>query len=194
MYSEYLRPLHDRHVIGTNAAYLLGKWVSAMYFSDKSFWLANSRITKPNGKYFLDDFHNLKVTAADLPRDYRPWQRNIKRMRRDERAGITPERDMLRWNRNAGGGAINLAAHFGVKRILLLGFDMQPDKRGVTHWHAGLPNYQRPTQESSFKKFLMHFPHIARDAKNMGIEILNVSENGSSKLDHFPKVKLKEVL
>lgn len=187
-YADYLSPLHGRNVIGTNIAYRLGPWVSVLYFCDKAFWLAN--------KQCLSQFHNLKVTDVNnLP--LREWfaHRVVKKMRRDDAAGLADDPEVIKWNRNSGGGAINLAAHFGVKRILLLGFDMKADPSdSKTQWHEGEVNYERPTKPYSFVRFLRHYPYIKRDAEARGIEILNVTEPGMSDLKEFKQVKLKEVL
>lgn len=184
-YSEYFKPLHDRHVIGTNVAYLLGSWISVLYFCDLPFYRENIHL--------LHNFKNLKVTdTGNLPASQAYEQRNIKKLKRDTRYGLTDYTDAIRWNHNAGGGAINLAAHFGVKRIMLLGFDMKADDYGKTHWHAGLPNYHKATESLSFWKFMKSFPQIAIDAERKHIEIINV--NPDSAIKEFPKVNLKDVL
>ena len=183
-YSDYFKPLHDRNVIGTNVAYMLGHWISVLYFCDLAFYRENNKQ--------LSNFKNLKVTdVGNLPASKTYEHRNIKKLKRDTSFGISGYHDSLRWNHNAGAGAINLACHFGVKRILLLGFDMKSDKNGKTHWHSGLPNY-RITTDKTFKKFLLCFPSIAIDAEIRHIEILNV--NLDSKINVFPKVSLKDVL
>lgn len=183
-YSDYFKPLHDRNVIGTNVAYMLGDWISVLYFCDLPFYRENIEQ--------LSNFKNLKVTdTSNLPASKAYEHRNIKKLKRDVLFGISDYVDSLRWNHNAGAGAINLACHFGVKRILLLGFDMKADENGKTHWHSGLPNY-RITSEKTFKNFLKCFPEIAKDAKIRHIEILNV--NLDSAIKEFPKVSLKDVL
>lgn len=58
-----------------------------------------------------------------------------------------------------------------------------------THWHN---IYKSPAQRPSLKKHLLCFPHIAKDAKKLGVEILNVSPD--SAIECFPKVSLNEVL
>lgn len=185
VYADYMAPLHTRHVIATNVAFKLGDWVSVLYFPDKQFWLANR---EP-----LRKFHNLKITdVGAMPPRYATEHCNIKKMKRDNAGGICEQPDMIKWNRNAGGGAINLAYHFGARRVLLLGFDMCADRTGKTHWHAGETSYKHPSPQRTYDRFLKLFPFIARDAKRLGLEILNVTDN--SRLDMFPKVKLKEVL
>ena len=185
VYSEYMEPLYNKHVIGTNIAYMLGNWVSVCYFCDLPFFR--------NNKYKLLDWHNLKVTdTGNMPVKEYYLHRNIKKLKRNNKYGLDPDPDCIRWNRNSGGGAIDLAVHFGCKRILLLGFDMRVDNDGQTHFHSGLPSYANPTLERTFTRFLKAFPFIADDAKKLGVEILNV--NSDSALEDFKKVRLEDVL
>ncbi len=184
IYSEYLKPIHDKHVIGTNLAFMLGNWISALYFADTTFFrVYRKEILK---------FPNLKVTCVNhIDKNLLPLTRNIKRMKRDNQAGLSKRQDTINWNYNSGAAAIDFAAHLGVKRINLLGFDMKPvDDR--THWHEGFQCYLKPTKDHVFKRFLKMFPIIAIHAKIRGIEILNV--NPDSAIEDFPKVSLKEVL
>jgi len=185
-YSDWMKPIHDRHVIGTNIAFKLGHWLSAVYFCDKAFFLANRRE--------LINFQNLKVTDANnMPIKFRYDSFNIKRMRRDQnKTGLSKDRDMISWNGNAGGGAINLAVHAGVKRILLLGYDMKPDELGRTHWHAGEINYHKPTNQATFDRFIKYYDEINKSCNKLGVEVLNV--NPDSAIEVFKKVKLEEVL
>ncbi len=182
VYSEYLQQLHNKNVIGVNIAFMLGKWVSVLYFEDSTFYRIHREA--------INKFRNLKVTSLNhMPRPIIHTTRNIKRMKRDMRLGLSNNNSVIRWNHNSGGAAINFATLAGAKRILLLGFDMKPvdDK---THWHSGF--YTNATTKTNFKRFMRSFPQIAADAKRDKIEILNVSPD--SALEDFPKVKLEEVL
>ena len=55
-YSPYLSPIHDKHVIGINAAYLLGTWIDLIFFGDPGFYRANRRA--------LCQYPKPKVTSA----------------------------------------------------------------------------------------------------------------------------------
>ncbi len=184
IYSDYLSLLHNEHVVGVNMAFMLGDWISVSYFCDSQFYRIN--------KEAIDRFPNLKATCVNhLPRHLLPGTGNIKRLRRDNRYGLSNNREVICWNFNSGCAAINFAVHAGVKRILLLGFDMMPDQEGVTHWCQGFPLYTKATGPGVFKRFLRTFPSIAKDAKAMGVEILNVSPDSAIKA--FPRVSLKDV-
>lgn len=180
-YGSYLTPLHSKNVIGTNIAFMLGEWVSALYFCDSKFF----RIYKDS----ILAFRNLKVTCVShLDTNLQPYTRNIKRVKRDYKSGLSDRPDTICWNHNSGAAAINLAVLAGAKRILLLGFDMKSEGDN-SHWHNA---YGIKTPRNAFNRFLKHFPAIAADAKKMKVEILNVCPD--SLLDVFPRVSLKEVL
>ena len=184
-YSAFLTPLHNKNVVGVNLAFLLGDWVSALYFCDAQIFRGfRSEIHK---------FKNLKLTCANHI-DRNLWHEaiNLKRLKRDMRLGLSSKSDMICWNHHSGAAAINFAALTGVKRIYLLGFDMKPDESGQTHWHNGKLFYKKPTGPGVFKRFMKGFPHIARDAKYKGVEIINVSPD--SAIPDFKKVSLSQVL
>lgn len=184
IYSKYLKPLHDKHVIGVNVSFMLGDWISALYFCDKSFY----RIHRKR----INEFRNLKVTCVNsIERKLLPSTLNIKRMKRDNRLGLSKKADTICWNFNSGAAAIDFAIHTGAKRIMLLGFDMKPVE-GRTHFHQGFQTYGKPTRDVVFNRFLKVFPQIEKEATNRGVQILNV--NKDSAIEAFKKVDLKDVL
>lgn len=180
VYSEYLAPLHGRHVIGINNAYMIGNWIQVEFFGDNSWYLKH--------RLALAKFPGLKVSCA--PRFAKDGvAEGIKYLAKDRnhRRGITSDIQKVGWNNNSGAAAISLARHFGVKRIMLLGFDMKrTGKQG--HWHA--PHNEKDALP--FGRHLKGFPFIASDARKMKIEILNVSPD--SAIRSFKKVTLEEVL
>lgn len=185
--SPYVSKLHDKHVIGVNNAYLLGSWVDFVFFGDCAYYLAH--------KTRLDAFPGIKVTCCSrFANRSKCAEEGLKYLAkdRDHTKGISSHPAKVSWNSNSGAAAINLAAHLGVKKIFLLGFDMNLSKDNYSHWHGqhGLPGQKK--RPPPFKRHLMGFPVIADDAKKLGIEILNV--NLSSTIDDFLKVSLKDVL
>lgn len=182
-YSPFLSAIHQRNVLGVNMAYMLGDWLSGMYFGDRAFFKRN--------KLELLAFKKLKITHANLHFADIKWHYDIKWLKPKVKGfGISSDPEVVIWNRNSGSAAINVAALAGAKRILLLGFDMLPNSVGRTHWHGSYGHYR--IQPSSFVRFLKGFNQIAEDAKRRKIEILNVTE--ASAITVFPKVTLKEVL
>jgi len=181
-YSPYLSLIHDQHVIAVNMAYKLGDWIDVLFFGDDGFWKTR--------KEEIIAFNGLRVSfESEKIRDSR-----VKLVARNPRKkqGITfTPAGLLSWNFNSGAAAINLAIQFGVKRIILLGFDMQLDQNNNQHWHKV---YSSPLSgvKESMKKHLQGFPVIAKDIEGSGIEIINCSPN--SAIQCFRKVNIWEVL
>lgn len=189
-YSAYLSPLHDKHVIGVNNTYRIGDWIDVLFFGDCGWYIMH--------KAMIANFPKLKVTCCDRFSN-KPIEHceGIKYLAKDKQKtrGISNDPTTVSWNSNSGSAAISLAVHFGVKRIVLLGFDMALDGNNVSHWHGShLPGGQkvRPKRSPPFKRHMMGFPVIATDAKNLGLEILNCSP--ISTITEFPKISLKEAL
>jgi hypothetical protein len=182
-YVPYMKSLQGEHVIGVNMAYLLGGLVDVLLFGDSPFYR-----TYHAG---IGAFSGMKISCARLGSSFPEHQRDIQVVNKDiSRFGIgIKEKSQIRWNSHTGGSAINLAALFGAKEIYLLGFDMKADEQRRTHWHG---EYKHRTKQKTFIGFQKSFRFIAKDAKKLGIKIVNV--NPDSAITQFPKVSLQEVL
>lgn len=93
---------------------------------------------------------------------------------------------------NSGFYATNLAVQFGVRKIILVGFDMSLDN-GV-HWHG---KYEKETglvnpYPSLVAKWRFAFDGVAEQFKANGVEVVNVSQ--TSALTAYPKMSLEEAL
>jgi len=183
VYSLYLEPIHSKHVIGVNNAYQIGTWIDVLFFGDSSWQLVH--------RLKLIEWPGIKVTCVPrfggLPEER---MEGIKYLAKDasHNKGISSNPRRVSWNTNSGASAINLAVHFGAKRIFLLGFDMGRVGKH-THWHGSHGNTPK---KLPYYRHLKGFPIIMEDAKVMGVEILNVNIN--SKIDDFPKITLQEAL
>ncbi len=185
-YSPYMRLIHNEHVIAVNMAYKLGDWIDVVIFGDSGFY-AKERAN-------LAQFPGLKVSCNPTSKQER-W---IKTLGRDgaKAKGISTNPMMLSWNGNTGAAAINLAIHFGAKRIMLLGFDMDIDPNNkMQHWHnlyaKGPVSDDRRRRKLPFSRHLLGFPVIAEDVKKLGVQIINVSKD--STITCFPKKTIKQV-
>jgi len=180
VYSPYMKAIHDQHVIAVNVAYRIGSWIDVMFFGDDSTWKEE--------KEELIKFKGLRVTCATGCDD----DTRLKFLKRDQRkrTGITTNPSMLAWNSNSGAAAINLAVHFGVKRIILFGFDMQLDEGQNQHWHKF---YKTKITEvgTSFRRHLTNFPQIRSDLDALKIQVLNA--NPDSAIKYFEKVNFKDI-
>ena len=191
-YSPYLSSLHSKHVIAVNTAVLIGDWFDVLFFGDRQWYMWHREPVRL--------WPGLQVTCESwFANKDRQKQERVKYVSKDKkkRQGLGDNLDALIWNvlgANSGATAIDLAAHFGAKRIILLGFDMKLSEDGeASHWHN--LNRDEKTLHSygeSFQIYSQCFSAIAEDAKKRGIEILNA--NPDSALEDFPKVHVKELL
>ena len=181
IYSPYLSSIHDQHIIGVNMSYKLGPWVDCMFFGDASF------MTKNRNELFK--YKGLRITCNQRPMLHNSYLKIVMRNNR-KKQGISFEPNLISWNGNSGAAAINLAVHFGVKRILLLGFDMSLDEKQNQHWHK-FYNTSLKSVDITFKRHGMSFPVIAKDLEGK-VEVINCSLD--SKISCFPKGNIKDYL
>ncbi len=201
--------LKGQRCIAVNEAYTIAPWVDVLFFNDEPWWKRHR--TK------LLDFGGLKVTTCEALRD-KPGIKVVER--KNSPPGIAHHHPTwIRWNMSSGGAAINLAYHFGVSRIILLGFDMRRvwlcQKCGHEHdmgtmhsvlaapcpkcgaesdrrhnWHM---NHEvRKVGFNPYIEFLKPFPRIASDLRHLGVECINATPG--SALQVFPICHPDEVL
>jgi len=186
VYSKYMKPIHNKHVIGINVVFLIGDWMDMVFFGDGGFF--------QRYKEQLAVWKGLKVCChCDV--ENQPWVKFIEKNRQHAK-GISPRPDRVSWNGNSGAAAISVAANAGAKRIFLLGFDMALGADQYQHFH-NVYNRGPIVKEDQLAKLhfgihLLGFPQIKEDAKKMGIEIINVSP--TSEIQEFRKVSLKEII
>jgi hypothetical protein len=190
-YSPYMSSIHEKHVIGINMSYKIGEWIDIVFFGDNGFFIRE--------KKGLSEFPGLKVSSHPQVEKY-TW---VKYCGRDTQhaKGISANPKMVSWNGNSGAAAISLAVHLGVKKIILVGFDMKLDDSGKQHWHDLYHRLEflksdqfgkKPGTGLPFNRHLLGFPEIAKDAKRMGVTIINA--NPDSAVQEFQKVNVRDLI
>jgi len=179
-----LHLIHDRRVLGVNDAFKLGTWVDACYFGDCKWWGWNR-------EEFLK-YPGLRMTSCQ--RLYHLYV--VKIWKRGKPKGVETKPGFISWNGNSGMSAINVAYHFGAKKIVLLGFDMQgkKDHKGVVtfNWH----NYHKspPVPHAYKSRYLPCMHTIVEDLKALKVEIVNASEETAIDPLIVPRVRLEDTL
>lgn len=172
-----LHPLVKCRTIGVNDAFKILPSVDVTWFTDCRWYQWNAEALKA--------YHGLIIGSPRCTCDHA----RVLQLRRLDASGIATDPELVKWNKNSGASAINLAFHFGAKRVVLIGFDMRV--RDEQHnWHNNHPH--TPRKGIYDELFLPQFTKIARDAKQLGLEIVNATPN--SALTVFPMVDLQEVL
>lgn len=172
--------LRGRRTIAVNMAFRFN-WMDVMFFADCKYYAANYKE--------MLGFAGLKITTCEQHFD-KPGIKVIRRQ--NGQSGLSADPNQVWWNLSSGACAINLAVHFGVKRIVLLGFDMQ--KVGDDHhWHKHYIEQGARHQKryNPYKRFLKPFPAIAEALKRRHIECVVV---GPSSLNTFKQVQFEDVL
>ena len=144
-----------------------------LYACDEKWWRHHGPRLSYDGPRFA-----LEMGAA-------PWAQVLK-IAGD--TGLELQPDGLKTGRNSGYQAINLAVHLGARRILLLGFDMQP-VNGQHHWFGAHP-YR--ASDPPYALFLRCFPTIVEPLQDAGVEVINCTPG--SALDCFPRMTLRDAL
>lgn len=165
-------------VIAINDAGRLAPWADVWYACDRRWWHWQVRDHRPA----LLGFKGLKFS---LQQTIVP---DVVTLKNTGVTGLELDPSGLKTGRNSGYQAINLAVHLGATRILLLGYDMSPGPRGVSHYFGEHPDGQKPP----FTVFRRYFRSISAPLKAAGVEVLNCSRR--SALTCFPKVTLDRAL
>lgn len=161
-----------QHVIAIKDTIRLAPWAEVLYACDAKWW-----------RHYGPDL-TFTGPRYSLEREAAPWAQVL---RNDGVLGLETRPSGLRTGRNSGYQAINLAVHLGARRIVLLGFDMQPSG-DQHHWFGAHPYVAKAPP---YREFLQCFQSIVAPLKAIGVEVVNASR--ISALTCFPRVTLAEV-
>lgn len=170
----------DALTIAINNSYEKLQNPDAVYACDYLWWKHNHMAAK---RHIKGDRHRLwtqDLAAAE--------QFQLSHIRWEGKDGLGKRG--LRVNGNSGAGAINLAYHFGARRILLIGVDMKPGPNGEKHWH---PDHPKPlVQGQQFEEWRHKMNVLAKDLNDEGVEVINCTPG--SALTCFPMSDLEQEL
>jgi hypothetical protein len=198
VYSPYLSPIHNKHVIGINVAYKIGNWMDFIFFGDGSFFTNYFRelAKHPSIKVCCDP---KAINLARSIKDQDKWLRFVNRSRK--KYGITTKGSEVCWNENSGCAAINFAVNLGCKRIILLGFDMKLSANKQQHWHDAYNRQAKINQKdgkkykaviSTFDRHMKGMRAIKLCANKLGVKVINASPDSAIK--EFEKISVNELL
>ena len=154
------------------------------YFCDNAWWDRESTLLETvTGRNIGGMFW---VKGGEPPTDPR-----VKWLPFSGQIGLETNPSYLKHGSNSGYQCLNLAFHLGVKRIVLLGYDMrvQGDK---THWHQGHGHSPAYYDGILKNELLPLFQFIVEPLKQAGVEVINATPG--SALECFPKRDLTDIL
>lgn len=167
-------------VIVVNDTYRLAPWADALYAADAGWWRVHR-----NASVFAGLKYSIGSRGSGLPK-------SVVALRNTGTGGLELHPTGLKTGRNSGYQAINLAVHLGARRIVLLGYDMQPDATGKAHWFgAHLAPLNQPSQQI-FKSWQKAFPTLVAPLTALGITVVNCSR--VTALTCFPRQSLRNAL
>ena len=106
--------------------------------------------------------------------------------------GLSSLRARIHQGANSGYQAINLAVHFGAKRIILLGYDMKSGPGGELHHHPDHPTGMNNPDAGNYARWIKNFATMEPDLNRAGVEVINCTPG--SALECFPRAHLEDVL
>lgn len=166
--------------IAINTSWQLAPWADVLYACDVSWWREH--------KASWPEFKGLKITQDKLANDEFEIFRVI--CERHHENLVLDRFGQVGWGGNSGFHCINLAIQFGVKKIILVGYDMQLN--GGSHWHGDHPNNMNNPTAANVARWRRTIDANAQIIKNLGIAVFNVSP--VSALVNYPKMSLVEAL
>ena len=185
--------------IAINHAYLWAPWAEAHYAADSHWhrWHTEG-IGKPligmkaaEVKVCWGAFGGEKCSIQNSGANIEDPAVHILRNKTfpDHSIGLSLDPEALVTGRNSGFQALNLAILAGAARVILLGFDAQPDRDGKSHFFGEHP---KATSSQAYPEYMRAFSAAERPIKAAGVEVLNCSPG--SAINSFPKVALGDAL
>lgn len=170
-----LAPAQGRaKVIAVNRSIELCPWADVLYACDEAFW-----------DKIAPAFDGLKITQSE-PAAARYGLRRVKLGA--DRISTTP--GVIGGGGNSGFQAINLAVQFGVKRIVLVGFDMTM-AQGL-HWHGAHSRGMNNPTRASLSRWRRGLDAQADRFRQLGVQVINATPG--SALLAYPFMTLQEAL
>jgi len=172
------------HTIAINDNYRLAPWADVLYACDLKWW----------DKYHKD------VKASGFAGEKWAWENNRENVEKvkahglqtvsiEGQAGLSKEKFKVYSGGNSGYQAINLAYHFGARKIILLGYDMQ-ETDGNKHWFGSHP--KELGDPVSWDTWQSYFNVLAEALEKEGVEVINCSRETG--LTCFPRMTIEQAL
>jgi hypothetical protein len=174
-------------IIAINAAIRIAPWADVFYSGAWDWWTPEARAARAG-------FRGLSVRLAlnqGRPPHYAApgiQPDGVITLRDTGIEGLETVPTGVRTYKNSGGAAINLAVHLGAARIVLLGYDMQPDKSGRHHFDDPGP----ARHGSPYLNFRTYLQTAVAPLRALGVEVVNCTR--STALTCWPRVPLEAIV
>ncbi len=156
----------------------MAPWADVLFASDLKWWKHYGERAK--------SFKGIKVTF----RPHRGFSDVFSLEHSVTHPTFDPRPTHLVMGGNSGYQAIHLAVHFGVKKIILLGFDMRAANRSKLHWFGNHP--KRLDSKPSFANWIRAMDKLAPVLRAKNVDVINCTPN--SALRCFRRMSLEAAL
>jgi hypothetical protein len=137
----------------------MAPWADVLFAADAKWWRCYHKRAL--------QFAGRKVTV----RATLPWPEIYSLTQSDEHPTFDPRPTHLVSGGNSGYMAVHLAVHLGVKRIVLLGFDMKDGRNRRRHWFGNHPG--KLNARGNFAGWNRAFDKFAKVLHHMNVEVVN---------------------
>lgn len=169
--------------IAINNSWELAPWADVLYACDAPWWRKHDgRLTN------WRNFKGLKITQDEIARQEFGINRVI--CERHHENLVLDRLGQVGWGGNSGFHCINLCLQWGVKKIILVGYDMQLD--GGSHWHGDHPEQMNNPTPANVTRWRNTIDNNAQKIHDLGVKVINCSP--VSALRRYPKMSLVEAL
>jgi len=176
-----LQARRDIKVVAINTSFQLVPWADVLYSCDLKWWEFYKGVPEFTGLKVVHE----KAAVAKFP--------DLKRVdvARFGNELLVKTPGLLGAGGNSGFQALNLVVQFGVKHIILIGYDMRVDYG--THWHQRHPYpLSNPDAAGNIPRWRKSVDGAARKLAELGVTVVNCSM--VSELVAYPKMPLEKVL
>lgn len=177
---EYIKD--KAFVIAINDVYKLAPWADVLYGCDNEWWKLqyNEHLDKINA--FRGKKYSLRYDKND-----------VKKLEIGAVYGLEEKWPMLATGRNSGHQAVNLAYHFGAKKIILLGYDMQITNNKV-HYFGKHKKPLRNPDKKLMKLWVKWFGQLVTFLQKEGVQVINCSRKSAIPKEVCKKAEIRAVL
>ena len=167
--------IKKRRMIVVNNSYQLFPESEFLFFMDHQ-WYKEHEVK-------LASYHGIKVSIANQLKD----RSIVKHLIRGSKTMLSLDPTIVNNGNCSGYGALNLAFHLGVHRIILVGFDM----RIVDSQHNYHTDHKRKMKDDIYQReYIPNFETIKEPMQKEGVTIFNATPESALKC--FPFIDLKE--
>jgi hypothetical protein len=179
MSQEIAERIRGMRTIVVNDNYKLAPWADVLYAADYLWWKEHPEALKFAGRRVT--IMPIGCSTIEFP--------ELRYLENGGYGGLDPRPTHIRTGKNSGYQAIHIAAHLGVRKILLCGFDMR-EVKGKKHWFGEHPPSINKTQP--FNVWISLFNVLAPMLRAKGIEVINCTPE--SALRCFKEESLEKAL